>query len=98
MWSNAHKVCFANGGNLHHFCDSAHVRQRGTNKVDVVIFYKLIEVPSVTPFFTRRQRHVYFTTQNRQVLQESLGTYRVFHEKRSKIFDLVTTPYCLGKV
>ena len=47
-----------------------------------MILDQFVEVPPISPLLTCCQGNIYFLTQNREVLLEALGAYRVFDEKR----------------
>src|SRR5258708_24478568 len=98
MGSDAHKMGFANSGNLHNFSDAADVRQGGTDKIDVVILHQSVEVPPVAPLLAGRQRDVDLAAQDRKVLQEGFSPNRVFDEERGQVLDLVTAPDGIGQV
>ena len=98
MRNDSHEMRFANRGDLHHFSNATDIRQRCTNVIDVVLFYQLVEVPAVAPFFSGRDRHFGLAPQQRQVFQKCLRAYRIFDEVGSQVLDQAASAHCFGKI
>src|ERR1700675_1132608 len=87
MRNDADKVRLAYGRDLHHLGDSADIRERHANVVEIVILNQLVEVPAIAPLLAGGERHLDGSTQDRQILLESFGADRVFDKERRQVFD-----------
>ena len=87
MRNDAHRVCFADGGDFHQLGDPAHVWQRRADEVDVMALDEPVEVPPEAPFFAMRQRHHRHLAQLREVLKRVLVADRIFNEEWLVLFD-----------
>src|SRR5437868_15411407 len=92
MRSDTYEVGFANGGDFHHLCNAADIRQGGADEIDIVIFHEFVELPAVARLLARRQWDVYLSAQDRKILREGFRPNRVFDEERREFLAPITAP------
>ena len=98
MRNDADEMRFADRRDLHHLRDSAYVRQRGADIIDVVVFHQTVEIPAISPFLSGGDRHLHHFAQLRKIVIESLGPHRVLNEKRRERFDQVASADRVRKI
>src|SRR5579872_7345948 len=98
MGNDADKMRLADRRDLHHLGDTADVRQRRANIVDVVVLDQLVEVPTITPLFSRCDGHASRCAELRQILRESFGSNGVFDEVRREILDQIAAADRFGEI
>ena len=91
-------MCFANGRNLHHLGNAAHIGQRGAHVIDIVVFHQLVEIPAAAPFLARRNRHFHHGPEFRQISDKRLRAYGIFNEIRRQAFDQIAAAHGVGKI
>ena len=88
----------ANGRDLHHLRDPAHVRERGAHVIDIVRFHQLVEIPAMAPLLARRDGHFGLPPQQRQILQERFRAHRILHEIRRQMLNQAASANGLDQI